>query len=142
MSITCKPRIRYYAPYRSAKGNWCQKGFGSKMAAARFLAKQAMYDMVFGEKYEHFQDIDGQYQYFWWSRDTPDTKDGRKEKFAEAFPCETCECPTNYRDDNYTDYCETAGFAYCQMKKWLDSTAQDFYYGRKTYGPQSEEVTP
>jgi len=136
--ITSKQVTRFYAPYQSSSGTWRQKGFTTRMAAARFLAKQMLFDKVFGPKVEHYQSDDSDNGWSYWMRDTPDDKAERAEMFAKAYPLETCmsgECD-RWGGPACDEYCEGRGFAVCQMKRELRDWTRKFANGQLTYGPE------
>lgn len=136
MSISQKHVIRFYAPYLSSSGIWRQKGFTTRMAAARFLAKQMLLDKVFGPKVEHYQSDDSDNGWRYWKRDTPDNKEDRAAKFAETYPLEECTCEVfNYFGEGLPTECEMKGFAVCRMRRDLLDWSNGFYHGRLTYGP-------
>lgn len=129
--ITTKRVLRFYAPYKTLSGRTAQKGFTTLSAAARFLAKQDLFDKVFGEKYEHDDSFsaDGRtmYELYQWRRDVPDDKEERVKMFAEHFPLEECECPLGYDQHDYpygTGGCEEYGYARCQSRFYLQERWQ------------------
>lgn len=141
--ITEKKVTRYYAAYLTWKGNVAQKGFGSRMAAARFLAKQAVFDKVFGLKNGTFDPCDGPDGPYYYKRDTPDDPAGRAAKWAEVYPLEECEGGQLHwggigaTGDPYgcTYNCEMHGYAKCRVKLDLDDHARALYHGHAEYDP-------
>jgi hypothetical protein len=127
--LTSKKVKRYFASYTNTSGEFSRKSFGSKMAACRFLAKQDLLDLVFGPK-DEVEDYHGN---CFWKRDTPNEKEDRAKVWAEHFPLEECECglPKYFCPEPEPNKCEEVGYARCQVKQWLDSVAQDYYWGRK-----------
>ena len=126
--IQSKRVIRYYAPYRTRRGGFANKGFTTLMAAARFMARQDLLDKVFGEKYEHDDSFFNGYsevEMLDWYRDVPNEKAERAAKFAEQFPLEDCEAPGNYAGCGHD--CEDRGYARCLSRKFLDERAK-FHY--------------
>ena len=128
--LTSKKVNRYFASYTNSKGGFSRKSFGSKMAACRFLSRQDLLDLVFGPK-EEIDDYHGSLGF--WKRDTPPDPEERAKMFAVHFSLEECECgrPTYFNPEPEPSQCEIAGYARCQVKQWLDSVAQDYYWGRK-----------
>jgi hypothetical protein len=114
--ITSKKVTRWFAPYLSARGIIRKKGFGSKLAAARWMAKQDLFDYVFGER-EH--DGEG-----WYRRPYPDDKAERIAKFAEKFPIDSCDCWVggfDFIEEYQLCHCDDYGYARCRSKAWLEA---------------------
>lgn len=128
--IERKQTTRWYAPYMSTSGTMRKKGFGSRMAAARFLAKQALFDYVFGPKEVVFRQTVIDNGYCVYKRNVPSDKDERLAKWAEAFPLEECEQSGRLDEcgERPSCYdCERHGYARCQSHNWLATKAREFY---------------
>lgn len=127
--IVSKRVLRFYAPYVSSSGVIRKKGFATRMSAARFLAKQALFDLVFGEKTERFIQTAIDDGYTIWARNVPESKEERAAMFAKHFPLE--ECPTHHSDiwpgannDRICD-CEQYGYSRCNTREFMIQRTKD-----------------
>ena len=129
--IKSKRTLRYYAPYQSASGTWRLKGFATRQAAARFLAKQLLFDHVFGSKQEKFVQTAVDDGYSIYTRSVPEPKEDRIAKFAEKFPLEECmHVGSGYWSCPCTFDCERLGYARCLANQFMKDAADKFLAGR------------